>query len=76
MLLFCVPFLLIYKGVTTERREVIRMPKKKKKTMRELILKVPKGTDHFLRSGSGSHGTKSRRTERRKFRQSSNKEEA
>ena len=53
------------------------MPKKKKnKTTLEMILKIPKGTDHFLRSGSGSHGTKSRRTERRKFRQSSNKEEA
>jgi hypothetical protein len=54
------------------------MPKKKNKnkTTLEMILKIPKGTDHFLRSGSGSHGTKSRRTERRKFRQSSNKEEA
>jgi hypothetical protein len=48
---------------------------KKKKTMKEVILSVPKGTDHFLRSGSGSHGTKSRRTERRKFRQSLNKKE-
>lgn len=48
---------------------------KKKKTVKEMILNVPKGTDHFLRSGSGTHGVKSRRTERREFRQSLKKKE-
>jgi hypothetical protein len=44
--------------------------KKKHKTMQQVILTVPKGTDHFLRSGSGSHGQESRRTQRRKNKQS------
>ena len=44
--------------------------KKKYKTMKQIILTVPRGTAHFLRSGSGSHGVKSRRTERRISRQS------
>lgn len=43
--------------------------KKSPKTMREVMLTVPKGTDHFLRSGSGSHGNESRRTQRRKHKQ-------
>jgi hypothetical protein len=44
--------------------------KKKHKTMQQVILTVPKGTGHFLRSGSGSHGQESRRTQRRKNKQS------
>ena len=41
----------------------------KKKTNMEITLRVPKGTAHFLRSGSGTHGNKSRRTERRQHKQ-------
>lgn len=39
----------------------------KRKT--NIALRVPKGYGHFLRSGSGSHGNESRRTQRRKHKQ-------
>lgn len=44
--------------------------KKKRKTATEIVLRVPKGTSHFLRGGAGSHGKESSRTKRRKDRQS------
>jgi hypothetical protein len=43
--------------------------KKKKTTTLEIALRVPKGHSHFLRSGAGSHGDESRRTQRRKAKQ-------
>lgn len=43
---------------------------KKRKTTTEIVLRLPKGTAHFLRSGSGSHGKESNRTKRRKHKQS------
>lgn len=47
----------------------------KKKTNIEIALRVPKGTAHFLRSGSGSHGNESRRTQRRKHKQAFRRED-
>lgn len=43
--------------------------KKKPTTTMDIALRVPKGTAHFLRSGAGSHGKESRRTQRRKHKQ-------
>lgn len=45
------------------------MKKNKHKTAKDIVLSVPKGTSHFLRSGAGSHGKESRRTQRRKHKQ-------
>lgn len=42
------------------------MNKKKK----NIALRVPKGYAHFLRSGAGSHGKESNKTQRRKYKQS------
>jgi hypothetical protein len=45
------------------------MMKKKNTNPLEITLRVPKGYAHFLRSGAGSHGNESRRTQRRKAKQ-------
>lgn len=43
--------------------------KTKTKTATEIALRVPKGSAHFLRGGAGAHGIKSRKTERRAYKQ-------
>lgn len=42
---------------------------KKTKTATDIVLRVPKGSAHFLRGGAGAHGVKSRKTERRAYKQ-------
>lgn len=43
--------------------------KRKPKTTTEIALRLPKGTGHFLRSGAGTHGRVSPRTQRRQAKQ-------